>query len=99
MIDAETVDAVIQHTISTRLVDMLQHNEDGSVAAEAIDKMFPQTAAMMAFATVDMLKSKLAEDPICCVVKDDPRLPSFLDNFYAYFHPPEGESAEEQKLQ
>ena len=89
IIDAETVDAVIQHTISTRLVDMLQHNVDGSVAAEAIDNMFPQTAAMMAFATVDMLKARLAEDPICSIVKDDVRLPAFLDNFYAYFHPAE----------
>ena len=81
----------VQTTISLRLVDMLTHDRTGEDAAASVNDMFPEAAINMRFATVDMLKNIVATDPILTQVKDDPRLPGFLQSFYDFFHQSEDE--------
>jgi hypothetical protein len=91
----EDVNLVAQHIISTRLVDMLLHDRTGEDAAASIQDMFPEAAIRMRFATVEILQSIVVNDPILSQVKDDPRLPAFLQSFYDFFHP----NAEEEETQ
>jgi hypothetical protein len=90
------LDAFTQYTISTRLVDMLVHDRTGEDAAASIQDMFPEAAVRMRFATIGILQDIVAKDPILSQVKEDPRLPAFLQSFYEFFHPiEEGEEVED----
>lgn len=84
-ITEEVQDAVLWNHATKRLVDMLQHDETGDVAAEFIDKMLPNIGANMAMMNEQTLMGMIVGDPELSKVKDDPRLPRFLKEFCDYF--------------
>ena len=96
---SDDVNMVVQHIISTRLVDMLLHDRTGEDAAASIQDMFPEAAVRMRFATVDMLRAVVSSDPILSHVKDDPRLTPFLQSFYDFFHPADDGEEDNPKVQ
>lgn len=81
----EVEDAVLWNHATKRLVDMLQHDETGDVAAEFIDKMLPNIGATLATMNEQTIMGMIAGDPELSKIKDDPRLPRFLKEFCDYF--------------
>lgn len=96
VITPDMMDAMAWHTIKTRLVDMLRNNDEGSAAAASISFMFPKQAGNFAMATPPILMGVITGDETLRELKDDPRLPAFLDSFCEWF---KGEKEDADELE
>jgi hypothetical protein len=85
VITQEMVDAVHWDTAKKRLVSMLQNGDTGDVAAASINNIFPKVAGHLSMATPEILMGMIGNDEILREVKDDPRLPAFLQSFCEWF--------------
>ena len=84
-ITPEIQDAVLWNACAMQIVDALTHGVTGDDMAFAVDKIYPQYAIYMGMATAEQLMQKIATDPVLSAVKDDPRLPAFVESFLQYF--------------
>jgi hypothetical protein len=84
----EVVSAVKWNVVATQLADMLTHDVPGNEAAAALERFFPEFAVRMRGVTPAMITMQIGQDPILSQVKDDPRLPGFLESFVEWLNPP-----------
>lgn len=84
-IEPEEAQAILWTWLRQRIVDWIQHDVDGGDAALAIQMNEPGLAAMIRQQTPEDLTKFLQADPIMCVIKDDPRLPGFVEAMLAFF--------------
>jgi hypothetical protein len=77
-------------------VDLFKHDNPGNEVAGAIDRMFPDLAVQMRFMNEDLLKAFINNNSTLAEIKNDPRLPKFLDEFSAYFKQIDIEEPEEK---
>jgi hypothetical protein len=66
---------------------MLTHDKPGDEAAESLDNMFPDIAVHMVNMNEQSLMALVSSDAELAKIKDDPRLPKFIQDFLDYFKP------------
>jgi hypothetical protein len=87
VITEEVQSAVLWSQATRRIVDMLTHDKPGDEAAESLDNMFPDIAVHMVNMNEQSLMALVSSDAELAKIKDDPRLPKFIQDFLDYFKP------------
>jgi hypothetical protein len=81
----EMATSVISEYAIQRFLQLFEQDYPGNVAGDVLAMAFPALAVKMRFMTVDMAKIFIASNETLKKIKDDPRLPKFLEELMQYF--------------